>query len=922
VLIGGYLLNFEENLIFPANVDGPAFMNVSINSTPAATPTRSKIVSALLFGCAVPIAGYFLCHILIHDFRWNHVPTHSLLEALGLFAGVLLASLLLLLRRYNVAYSHHLWTICGLLAMGVLDGFHAASPPGKTFVWLHSMATFSGGLFFAMVWMPVKTQQVIQQKPLALLVLSLSLLIGAGSILWPSWIPAMADAGGFTYIAIFLNSAGGIAFLAAGLWFLLRLRNPLNSKDYLFAVFALLFGMSGVFFASSTLWDGNWWLWHLLRLSAYIVALRELFRLYNQTQVELRDLNLDLEKRVAERVSALQESESHIRAILHNTAEGIITSDSAGIVLSFNPAAVKIFGFPADEIVGKNFSELVFESNFIHGNQFLPNFLQNQSVTMVNTEQKLKGKRKDNSVFPLELVVSEMHTKDGAMFIVIARDISLRHAADKMKSEFVSTVSHELRTPLTSIVGALGLIVSGKLGELPKQALSMINIAHRNGQRLNFLISDLLDIEKLDSGKMHFDLRSQSVREVVQQTIESNQTYSSERGVRLELIDTTDDGLVMVDNQRLMQVLSNLFSNALKYSPDGGTVEVAIHKFDAVIRLEVRDYGSGIPLEFRDRIFGKFAQADSSDTRLKGGTGLGLAITRKLVERMAGRIGFDSVIGEGSTFFIELPIWNPPVLTQVNTLPDKADGKIARILIIEDDPDIANLLCIILSNAGYTADIAGTGTQSLQLLRQSRYDAVTLDLCLPDISGLEIIRQLRLSADTAQLPIIVVSAKMEEGRLAIDGNLSGTEWLSKPINEVHLLDLLRRHIPLHNQHRLKVLHVEDDVDLHQVVLAMAGKNVDMQLATSLAAAHASIAQQSYDVLILDLQLPDGSGWEFLPTMRKAQPDARVIILTSSELSSEEIAKVEIALLKSRMSHDDLLRAIHSRIHSNNNDLIK
>ena len=234
-------------------------------------------------------------------------------------------------------------------------------------------------------------------------------------------------------------------------------------------------------------------------------------------------------------------------------------------------------------------------------------------------------------------------------------DITERIRIDQMKSEFISTVSHELRTPLTSIVGSLGLIAGGALGEIPVQAKSLIEIAHRNSLRLSLLINDLLDMEKLAEGKMDFKMQEQKLMPLIEQALEDNQGYGKSRNVKLELTGRSYDAKVNIDAHRLMQVLSNLLSNAIKYSPDNGTVEVAVQNDQQTVRITVTDHGPGIPAEFRSRIFQKFSQADSSDTRQKGGTGLGLAIARGLVERMGGKIGFDSVEGQGASFHIEFP---------------------------------------------------------------------------------------------------------------------------------------------------------------------------------------------------------------------------------------------------------------------------
>lgn len=234
-------------------------------------------------------------------------------------------------------------------------------------------------------------------------------------------------------------------------------------------------------------------------------------------------------------------------------------------------------------------------------------------------------------------------------------DISERKRIDQMKSEFVSTVSHELRTPLTSISGALGLITGGVAGELPAQAKPMLDIAYKNSLRLSELINDLLDMDKLVSGKMQLNLQTQPLMPLVEHAIEATGAYASQYQVRFVLI-AREDAQVGVDASRLQQVLNNLLSNAAKFSPQGAQVEIAVRQHDRKVRVEVTDHGTGVPAEFHERIFQKFSQADSSDTRQKGGTGLGLAISKELIERMHGVIGFDSIEGQGARFYFELPL--------------------------------------------------------------------------------------------------------------------------------------------------------------------------------------------------------------------------------------------------------------------------
>jgi len=235
----------------------------------------------------------------------------------------------------------------------------------------------------------------------------------------------------------------------------------------------------------------------------------------------------------------------------------------------------------------------------------------------------------------------------------MAHDITDQKKVEILKNELVSTISHELRTPLTSIRGSLGLVAGGVLGQLPAQAKGMVDIAHQNSQRLVLLVNDILDIEKLASGKMEFDLKPHPVLPLLEQGVEANRGYAQPLGVLLEITDAAPDAIVRVDADRFLQVLANLISNACKFSPRGAVVGVGVARAGGFIRVAVTDRGPGIPDAFRPKMFQKFSQADGADNRSNKGTGLGLAICKGMVEQMRGTIGFETEVGRGTTFYFE-----------------------------------------------------------------------------------------------------------------------------------------------------------------------------------------------------------------------------------------------------------------------------
>ena len=357
---------------------------------------------------------------------------------------------------------------------------------------------------------------------------------------------------------------------------------------------------------------------------------------------------------------ALRESETRTRTIVDNVIDGIITINERGSIQSVNAAALKIFGYSEDELMGQNVNMLAAEPYRSAHDRYLANYLTTNEPKIIGIGREVEGQRKDGKRFPLDLAVSEVYLDDERMFIGILRDITQRKEMDRIKSEFISTVSHELRTPLTSIRGSLGLITGGAVGKITKKTRDLIDLAEKNTKRLINLVNDILDMEKIESGSMEFQFEIFDIVELVRNETEANRGYAEEYNVDFVMADPRTALKVRGDKDRLMQVLANLLSNAAKFSPPGGSVEIAVTHKDGNVRVSVSDSGPGIPDEFHDNIFDKFTQADSSDTRKVGGTGLGLKISKTIIDKHGGGIGFDTSNdpneATGTIFYFELPL--------------------------------------------------------------------------------------------------------------------------------------------------------------------------------------------------------------------------------------------------------------------------
>ena len=464
----------------------------------------------------------------------------------------------------------------------------------------------------------------------------------------------------------------------------------------------------------------------------------------------------DLARSFRQRTQALIDSEARATVIVDNVPDGLILLDETGMIEDFNPSCERIFGYKAEDIVGKHLEQLLPERMTQYDEIFRNMYDKLKKTAQPGAVRELEMMTAENGRIPVEISISALTIEDKRKYSGVIRNIADRRAIERLRSEFVATVSHELRTPLTSIRGALVLIDQLMAGPRPEKIERMLSMAQKNTTRLILLVNDILDFEKLQANKANFTLTRTDLNPEIEKSVEMNTTYAQDRKVTLK-VEVSDKPLVsQVDRDRLQQVLANLISNAAKFSREGGCVTVSIEQRGKNAILSVTDEGTGIPKDFQDKVFTPFSQADTASNSNRKGTGLGLIITKRLVEGMGGKIGFRSTEGEGSTFWVSFPL-----VEQRKGAAAKPSGPApARLsgLHLEDDSDFAEILQAALETEIQMVNEA-TLEGARQLLYQRSFDLVIVDIDLHGANGLDLIKSI---PDHNATTIVVLTALDEK----------------------------------------------------------------------------------------------------------------------------------------------------------------
>jgi len=509
------------------------------------------------------------------------------------------------------------------------------------------------------------------------------------------------------------------------------------------------------------------------------------------------------------------ESEARFSQVLDNAISGVISIDDRGIIQSFNRAAMEIFGYAAQEVIGKNVKMLMPAPYTAHHDAYISNYVRTDKAQIIGIGREVEGLRKDGSIFPMDLAISELSAGEQRLFAGTVTDISDRKEweaavlvakdaaefANQAKSEFLSSMSHELRTPLNAILGFTQLLNTDKDHPLSAGQIDATEQVLLAGDHLLVLIDQVLDLAAIESGKVPLDSYPQAPTKVISNCTAIASNLAEQKG--LEFFDrTTAWSLpeISIDATRFQQVLLNLLSNAVKYNRDNGTVTLSGGEGrEGWLRLAVADSGRGIAEEKQGQIFMPFSRLGLENSDITG-TGIGLTITKELVESMGGVIGFDSTLNLGSTFWLEFPIINGvlSVKEQHEPASDTADGIVSAgqgnhtVLCVEDNPGSLKLLESIIRRIPDTAMIsAHTGELGIDLAEIHHPDVILMDINLPGMNGFEALKRLKESIATQDIPVIALTARASERDKAFGKGKGFEHYLTKPINVEEVTQVIR-----------------------------------------------------------------------------------------------------------------------------------
>ena len=605
---------------------------------------------------------------------------------------------------------------------------------------------------------------------------------------------------------------------------------------------------------------------------------------------------------------ALRSSEMRFTRLFDAGIIGILICDIHGNIKDANQGFLRMVGYSRDEVISGRvrWAEMTPPEWERHDQAAIAQLMERGAT---NTWEK-EYLRKDGSRVPILVGVAMLNEVECIAFVL---DISERRRLEelrvrsaeleaqnervkessRLKNEFLANMSHELRTPLNSIIGFADILYDREVPADSPKHYELIGDILRSGRHLLQLINDVLDLAKVEAGKLDFRPEPVDLVQLVSEVAAILRSIAASK--QIEITTDVPDALqhVTLDPARLKQVLYNYVSNALKFTEPGGRVTVrAVPESDGMFRISVEDTGIGIAEHDLPRLFIEFQQLDAGTAKKHAGTGLGLALTKRIVEAQAGSVGVTSKLGSGSTFYAVLPIEasiqesDQPLDVQSGDEANQVTESAAAVLVVEDDARDRRLLSRILSDAGYGVDQAASGAQAIAACNKRRYDAITLDLLLPDMTGLEVLHNIREDSRNQATPVVIVSVVAEKG---VIGGYPVHDYLTKPVNSQELRACMRRaHVA--SQPDRKVWVIDDDpsaLKLMETVLTQLGYQVQCEPEPAAALQRLTVEQPA--AIVLDLLMPKIDGFEFLARLRDKPEHDRVpvIVWTMKDLTNDD-----------------------------------
>lgn len=542
-----------------------------------------------------------------------------------------------------------------------------------------------------------------------------------------------------------------------------------------------------------------------------VLAFRDMAGELEAREEELAETHRDLEKLVADRTRQLERSESGLRQILETVVDGIITADSDGQIRSFNPAAERMFGYAAEEVIGQPLSLLMPSPEAGEHQAHVNAFLAGQSDSdAVGRGREVRGRHRDGRIFHLEVALSHARVGGEILFTGIVRDVTARHEAEaalrrakedaerasRAKSDFLSAMSHELRTPLNAILGFAQLLEAGRTDPLTERQRSQVQYILKAGDHLLDLINEVLDLARIETGRLSVSIEEVSLGAALGESLAVIAPIADRRKITVTAPDADGLPAVRADFIRLKQVLLNLLSNAVKYNNEGGSVTVTVTDDgdDQPVGIAVADDGPGIPADRRDELFQPFNRLGAETSEVEG-TGIGLALSKALIELMGGTIDVESGPGQGAVFRIRVPRGTMPTASAPPTAPDPEPASTGArlVLYVEDNPANIRLIREVIDEWGDMAVItAHTGELGLEMAIDHRPDVILMDINLPGMNGLATLAALKRDPRTRAIPVIALSADAMPKAVARGREAGFQTYLTKPVKIPELRQALAR----------------------------------------------------------------------------------------------------------------------------------